>query len=104
MLRPEGKRARPRELRRLSLMCVGPLLVHEAVLRRVAEYLGRFSRAVERRFEVVDRRGRAPVVVVGEMRLQRQADVGGVGDIINQSISSCTFLLTGRISSDSEGR
>jgi len=25
-------------------------------------------------------------------------------NIINQSISSCTFLLTGRISSDSEGR
>ena len=24
--------------------------------------------------------------------------------IINQSISSCTFLLTGRMSSDSEGR
>ena len=24
--------------------------------------------------------------------------------VINQSISSCTFLLTGRISSDSEGR
>ena len=28
---------------------------------------------------------------------------GGYEGIINQSISSCTFLLTGRISSDSEG-
>ena len=27
-----------------------------------------------------------------------------IADVINQSISSCTFLLTGRMSSDSEGR
>jgi len=30
--------------------------------------------------------------------------VEAVWAIINRSISSCTFLLTGRISSDSEGR
>ena len=31
-------------------------------------------------------------------------NIPATSDIINRSISSCTFLLTGRISSDSEGR
>jgi two-component system, OmpR family, KDP operon response regulator KdpE len=31
-------------------------------------------------------------------------DIQGHDLLFNQSISSCTFLLTGRISSDSEGR
>jgi hypothetical protein len=82
-----GKDASPKirssaatQLQRPALMGVGPLLVHEAVLGVVAEDLRSFSRAFQRSFKPADRRRRAPVVV-GNIRLQRHADVRWIGVI-----------------------
>ena len=82
---PRTEHARPCEFRDLALVRVWPLLVHKAVFRPVAENLGRFSRTLERRFEVVDRLRRAPVILVGKMALERHADVSGLGDICRRN-------------------
>src|SRR2546421_10410032 len=78
---PEFQRARPGKLRSLTLMGVGSLLVHEAVLGVIAKDLGGLASALQRGFETVDRLGRAPIIVIGEMRLERRADVGRLGDV-----------------------
>ena len=55
----------------------------------------RFARSIDR-----DRPGRLRHGISHASTLRRLR----FAQVINQSISSCTFLLTGRISSDSEGR
>jgi hypothetical protein len=81
MLVPEREHTGPCEFRGLALVRIGPLLVHEAVLRRVAENLCRFSRTLKRCFELVDRLRRAPVILVGKMGLERHVHVAGLGDV-----------------------
>src|SRR2546430_2246998 len=62
---------------RAARASVCALLVHEGMLGVVAEQLKRFAGGLHCLLEAVDEGRRAPVVLVGEMRLQRDFHVGG---------------------------
>src|SRR5204862_3661887 len=72
------RRPAPCELGSLAVVHGHALLVDEGVLGVVAKKLERLSGGLHRLLETVDQSRRAPVVLVGEMRLQRNLDVGGL--------------------------
>ena len=78
VLLEELRRPAPRQFRGLAIVHGLPLLVDEGVLGVVPEKLERFSGGLHRLLETIDRLRRAPVVLVGEMGLQRDFDVGGL--------------------------
>ena len=61
------------------------LLVGEAVLGVVAMDVERLVGRLHRLLEGIDRGRRAPVVLAGEMRLQRNAHVGGLGRLLRRN-------------------
>ena len=71
MLFEKLRRPAPGELRRRAIVHRHPLLIAEAVLGVIAEDLQRLAGGLHALLEGVDQRRRAPVVLGGEMRLQR---------------------------------
>src|SRR5215470_7997733 len=77
MLPEELRRPAPRKLRGLAVMHSSTLLVHEGMLGVVTEQLERFAGGLHRLLESIDRGRRAPIVLVGEMRLQWDLNITG---------------------------
>ena len=74
--------AAPGELGGLAVMHRQTLLVAEAMVGLVAEQLERFAGRLHALLEAIDQLRRAPIVPVGEMRLQRNLDVRGLGRLL----------------------
>src|SRR6266478_6492323 len=76
MLLEKLRGAAPGQLRCRAVVHGLPLLVDEGVLGVIAEELERFAGGLHRLLEASDQLRRAPVVLVGEMRLKGNLDVG----------------------------
>src|SRR6202012_3089027 len=72
----------PGQFRRLAVMYRHPLLVNKGMFGVIAEQLQRLAGSLHALFEAVDQGRRAPIILVGEMRLQRNLDVGGLGRLL----------------------
>src|ERR1700687_526808 len=71
MLFEELRGAAPGQLSRRAIVYRLPLLVDEGVLGVIAEEFERLAGGLHRLLEAIDQLRRAPVVLVGKMRLQR---------------------------------
>src|SRR5689334_18287441 len=76
MLLEKLRRPAPGQLSALAVMHGDALLVHEGMFRIVAEELERLAGGLHRLLESIDRGRCAPIVLVGEMRLQRDLHIG----------------------------
>src|ERR1700750_188364 len=79
------RRAAPGLLGALPIVHRHALLVGEAVLGVVAMDVERLVRRLHRLLERIDRGRRAPVVLAGEMRLQRDAHVRGLCGLLRRN-------------------
>ena len=61
--------ALPGQLTGVGIVDLGPLLIEEAMRRRIAEQLVLYALGLERRFEGIHGLWRAPIVLVGEVAL-----------------------------------
>src|ERR1700722_7581413 len=77
MLLEELRRAAPGELGCLAVVHRQTLLDAEAMGGLVAEHLERVAGRLHALLEAIDQLRRAPIIPVGEMRLQRNPDVRG---------------------------
>ena len=79
MSRPKCQGPLPGQLGGCAIMGIA-LLIHEPMVRVVAIDVGALAGSFETRLEFVDGVRRAPVVSVCEVSLQRDLDVGRLGD------------------------
>src|SRR3569833_2947594 len=84
MLPDKVRRPAPGELGRFAVVHGLALLVDEGVLGVIAEQLQRLAGGLHGLLEAIDQLRRAPIVLVGEMRLQRNPDVGGFGRLLRR--------------------
>src|SRR3954468_18530754 len=79
------RRPSPGELGGGAVVHAHALLVHEAMLRVVAIKFERLAGVLHRLLELVDEIRRAPIIGVGEMRLQRNPNVGGLPRLLRRN-------------------
>src|SRR6476646_3715559 len=82
MLPEKLRRPAPGELGGFAVVHGLALLVDESVLGIIAEQLERLAGGLHAVFKGIDQLRRAPVVLVGEMGLERDLDVGGLGRLL----------------------
>src|SRR5215218_6206815 len=82
MLLEKLRRPAPGEFRGLAVMHGLPLLVDEGVLGVIAEQLQRLAGGLHALLEGIDHLRRAPVILVGEMRLQWNLHIRGLGCLL----------------------
>src|SRR6185437_10398493 len=85
MLAEEIRGAAPGEFGGLAVVNRLSLLVDKGVLGLVAEQFDRLAGGLHAFFEGIDNLRRAPVVLAGEMRLQRDFDVRRLGRLLRRN-------------------
>src|SRR5438270_8525353 len=84
MLPEKLRRTAPGELGGFAVVHGLALLVDEGVLGVIAEQLQRLAGGLHALFEGIDHLRRAPVVLVGEVSLERNLDIGGLGRLLRR--------------------